>query len=273
MLDDTIVISKTRKNYFAQPRLLMTLLKDLLSCQVLQKAMDTIGDPININRFLILWLGPDSESTRLFDRAPSGRLTPLLGSFTLNCQQAQTTEAVISLSLSTVLKKPSYMYHFMQFLKREKTLKYLQFCSAVGMEKRSSRKYFWVLTNILVDDFNEKLLNPEMKPEQAKELQVSAQSMFNIFIRQGSADAILFRCGDDFQSRMESIVFSRDSNDVVQLRTSPILFQAYEYAMEVLEHHLMHRFHRSPEFYNLICGVHQPEKPPKNVKYESNCMA
>jgi hypothetical protein len=108
----------------------MTLLRDLMSCQILQNAMDTLADPDNINRFIILWLSEETPS----NLPPKAQCyVPILEKFTAFCMPEPVNPIVIS-SLSSILKTPSHLYHWMQFLKRENTLKYLQFCFAVGKE-------------------------------------------------------------------------------------------------------------------------------------------
>lgn len=45
--------------------MLVTLIKDLLSCQVLQNASDTLADPDVINELILLWLDETSEDEYL----------------------------------------------------------------------------------------------------------------------------------------------------------------------------------------------------------------
>jgi hypothetical protein len=78
---------------------------------------------------------------------------------------------------------------------------------------------------------------------------MTAQKMFEIYVSRSSPDFIHF--DGNFECQMKKIVYSRDPNDVILLRTSPILFQAYEHAMVTLERQLMPiRFYRSPEVFS-----------------------
>ena len=95
-----------------------------------------------------------------------------------------------------------------------------------------------------LDEFNEKLLNPDLKFEQMKRLQLMGQKMFEIYFCHASPDCIGFE--NDSKNQMKSIVYA-DTADIVRLRTSPTLFQAYDHVMDILENKMMPRFYRSPE--------------------------
>lgn len=108
-----------------------------------------------------------------------------------------------------------------------------------------------------LDEFNEKLLNPDLKLEQMERLQSMGQKMFEIYFSSKSLDCIGF--GTESSRQMQSIVYSEPA-EIVRLRTSPILFQAYDYVMDKLEQKILPRFYRSPEV--LIT----PSKSSFNVK-------
>lgn len=68
--------------------------------------------------------------------------------------------------------------------------------------------------------------------------------MFEIYFRPTSPDCIGF--GKESIDQMQNIVYSSPS-EITRLRTSPILFQAYDYVMDKLEQNFLPRFYRSPE--------------------------
>ena len=62
-------------------RLLTILLRDILSCQIFQNAMDALADPDNINQLIILWLDQDI-ATGTSDQENLD-FTPILHNFTM----------------------------------------------------------------------------------------------------------------------------------------------------------------------------------------------
>ena len=94
------------------------------------------------------------------------------------------------------------------------------------------------------DEFNEKLLNPDLKDEQLERLQLTGRKLFEIFFIRNSPDCIQF--GTESESRMKTIVYG-NVDDIVQLRTCPTLFEAYDHVMDTLENKILTRFYRSEE--------------------------
>ena len=97
---------------------------------------------------------------------------------------------------------------------------------------------------VFIDEFNEKLLNPDLNSEQLNELQVTGQKLFEIFFSRNSPDRIPFK--EDSENQLKTFVYGNIEN-IVLLRTSPTLFEAYEHVMDVLENHILVRFYRSSE--------------------------
>ncbi|XP_046464686.1 sorting nexin-14-like isoform X1 [Daphnia pulex] len=230
-------------NEIKSSKLLSILVRDILSCQVLQHAMDALANPENINRLTIVCL--DEYSTVLLgsQTVESDPGVQILNNFTNNCQP-NTKDLCLYPSLSSILKTPPHLYQLMQFLKRINTLKYLQFCFAV-------------------DEFNEKLLNPDLKPEQMKRLQLMGQKMFAMYFCHSSPDCIGFE--NESKNQMKSIVYA-SATEIVRLRTSSTLFQAYDYVMDILETKILPRFYRSPEFYQLVTDAQQSGGSSKSTK-------
>ena len=67
-----------------QFRLLTILLRDILSCQILQNAMDALANPENVNRLLIVWL-EESNTVLESHNIESDTGVPMLNSFTNDC--------------------------------------------------------------------------------------------------------------------------------------------------------------------------------------------
>lgn len=70
------------------------------------------------------------------------------------------------------------------------------------------------------------------------------QKMFEIYFCHTSPDCIGFE--NESKREMKAIVYASTA-DIVRLRTSPTLFEAYDYVMDILEKKILPRFYRSPE--------------------------
>lgn len=68
--------------------------------------------------------------------------------------------------------------------------------------------------------------------------------MFEMYFCDSSPDCIGFE--NESKNQMKSIVYA-SSSEIVRLRTSSTLFQAYDHVMDILETKILHRFYRSPE--------------------------
>lgn len=80
-----------------------------------------------------------------------------------------------------------------------------------------------------------------------QKLQIMGKMMFEMYFTKRSTDSIGF--SNDSVDQMESIVFG-ETKDIVRLRTSPTLFQAYEHVIEVMETSIIPRFYRSSEVFS-----------------------
>lgn len=80
------------------------------------------------------------------------------------------------------------------------------------------------------------------------------QKMFAMYFCHSSPDCIGFE--NESKNQMKSIVYASDT-EIVRLRTSSTLFQAYDYVMDILETKILPRFYRSPEVTpkKLLCGM------------------
>lgn len=69
--------------FHAENRLLNVLFREILSCQILQHTMDSLGDPDNVNLFIVLWLGEGTAPTTPI--SPNDHDVPMLKNFTHHC--------------------------------------------------------------------------------------------------------------------------------------------------------------------------------------------
>lgn len=75
-------------------------------------------------------------------------------------------------------------------------------------------------------------------------LQTMGKKMFEMYFQKGSPDSIGF--SNDSVDQMKLIVYG-GLKDIVRLRTSPTLFQAYEHVIDIMEKNIVPRFYRSSE--------------------------
>ncbi len=76
-----------------QSRLLTILLRDILSCQILQNAMDALANPENVNRLLNIWLG-ENHIVSQNQSTESNPGVQMLNNFTNDCLPIKPKEMV-----------------------------------------------------------------------------------------------------------------------------------------------------------------------------------
>lgn len=158
---------------------------------------------------------------------------PFLESFVKKQSLLESNSLALHPDMCTILKEQSLLYAFMQFLKEQNAVHILQFC-------------------LDVEEFNKRMLTPELSSEQLDSLHRDAWDLFSVYFSPHSPDSIGF--GSDLVSQMRKLI----SKDVTKLRTSRPLFQAYEHAYSLLDNNYCPLFHTSDEFYTWLCGPRTP---------------
>lgn len=87
--------------------------------------MDVLADPNTINFLVIKGLSKGKHGQKLQEYHKKVQ-------FLQNFQRRKNKKSVFSSDLKTVLKTPQLLYAFMQFLKKEGHVHYLQFCLDIG---------------------------------------------------------------------------------------------------------------------------------------------
>ncbi|ERL90742.1 hypothetical protein D910_08089 [Dendroctonus ponderosae] len=118
-----------------------------------------------------------------------------------------------------------------QFLKKQEQVHLLQFC-------------------LDVDDFNAKLLTPDLTKKQLEELHVQALNLHKEYFQEDSFNFI--GCSSGICAQFSALI--DDIYRVAKLRTSKPLYQAYDFAFNQLEGLWLPQFFHSNEFYKCICG-------------------
>nr|CAD7598805.1 unnamed protein product [Timema genevievae] len=207
------------------------LIRELFSGWVLLPLADVLADPAIVNNLLLLLLEKHTL-TQYPDKPPV--TVEFLDRFVSSVPAARGS--ALHLDLSSVLKNQQLLYPFMQFLKGEGSVNVLQFC-------------------LDVEEFNRKMLTPDLGKLDLENLYREAWDLFSVYFSPVSPDRILF--SPAVVEGMRRILQEPPEN-IVKLRTTPPLFQAYEYAYSLLENNLCPLFHQSDDYYMLLCGQRLP---------------
>nr|CAD7454246.1 unnamed protein product [Timema tahoe] len=207
------------------------LIRELLSGWVLLPLADVLADPAIVNNLLLLLLEKHTL-TQYPDKPPV--TVEFLDRFVSSVPAARGS--ALHLDLSSVLKNQQLLYPFMQFLKGEGSVNVLQFC-------------------LDVEEFNRKMLTPDLGKLDLENLYREAWDLFSVYFSPVSPDRILFTPAVVEGMRR---ILQEPPENIVKLRTTPPLFQAYEYAYSLLENNLCPLFHQSDDYYMLLCGQRLP---------------
>ncbi|ENN76036.1 hypothetical protein YQE_07409, partial [Dendroctonus ponderosae] len=202
------------------------LLRELLSGWVLLPLMDVIADPNIINSLVILTVNyKPSRTPRPQDLSPEVEFLCTL------VEVDSSKRSPFATSLNQIKNSTDLLYAFMQFLKKQEQVHLLQFC-------------------LDVDDFNAKLLTPDLTKKQLEELHVQALNLHKEYFQEDSFNFI--GCSSGICAQFSALI--DDIYRVAKLRTSKPLYQAYDFAFNQLEGLWLPQFFHSNEFYKCICG-------------------
>ncbi|XP_066140261.1 sorting nexin-14-like isoform X2 [Euwallacea fornicatus] len=201
------------------------LLRELLAGWILLPLMDAIADPNIINSLVIIAIN--------YKTASKPPLLPEEEEFLQEFIQLESSrKPAFMMSLNKIKNSTELLYPFMQFLKKEEQVHLLQFCMDV-------------------DDFNTKLLTPDLSKKQLEGLHVQALNLYKEYLNADSFNFI--GCSSEICAEFSDLI--EDIYSVAKLRTSKPLYQAYEFAFNQLEAFWLPHFFHSNEFYNYICGT------------------
>eukprot|EP00096_Caligus_rogercresseyi_P014667 TRINITY_DN7180_c0_g1_i1.p1 TRINITY_DN7180_c0_g1~~TRINITY_DN7180_c0_g1_i1.p1 ORF type:complete len:909 (+),score=283.90 TRINITY_DN7180_c0_g1_i1:93-2819(+) len=210
------------------------LIEDLLSGAVLQPIADITPNPDIINHLLILAFDP-SHSKKLPEL--SGTKVGLLEGLIQTPSITSSSRNTLKMDLSAILKNQLALFAFMKFLKEEYSISSLQFC-------------------LSVEDFNKKIMDPSLsnnnnQDENLDGLHSEAVNLFDVYLRHSSPYRV-----NVSQELVEEIrlILMKPVASVLQLRTSPPLFKAYEEVYNYLELEMCPLFHKSEEYFMFLLG-------------------
>ncbi|GIX87439.1 sorting nexin-14 [Caerostris extrusa] len=175
-----------------------------------------------INHLLILFF----DKTPMSD-LPDSKLPKVEFLSNFVSSHVSNKRPVLYTDFQTILEDQRLLYVFMQFLKEESSLNVLQF-------------------HLSVDEFNTRILNPDLSKEELEALHLQAQQMYNTYFASHALDRINF--DDEIVQEIKSII-AGPSENVIKLRTTTPLFRAYDHAYKLLENIYC------PMFFFFLCKV------------------
>ncbi|XP_066970784.1 sorting nexin-14-like isoform X6 [Macrobrachium rosenbergii] len=215
-----------------------SFLEELLGRVLLLQAMDLLANPDTLNLLFLLLLSRDSSPWTPYKPEPEVLLLKNFASV-----NTHPRNSVLRSNLSSVLKDQSLLYLFHTFLKEEGAINILQFCLAV-------------------EDFNHHILDPDLTTEQLEQLHHEALELYHTYMVSSSVDRINFPL--HVISHIREIVHS-EVKDIVKLRTTRPLFQAYEHAYNLLEREYLPLFMHSHSYFAHVCGTRSSQSYQKNT--------
>ncbi|XP_074646069.1 sorting nexin-14-like [Tubulanus polymorphus] len=208
-------------------RSLCSLLSEILSGSVLLPLMDLLADPDIINKLILLLI---DESPPPVCNDPLSDDVTLLADYGVPLSNNNSFLRIGG--LADILQNQDALFPFMQFLKQEASINVLMFCLAA-------------------DDFNQKILNPDLSPVTKQQLHTEANEMYNIYFSPSAPDKILF--DDEIVQELKTIC-DCPPNEITKLQRTTCLFRAYEQAYNLLEKTFLPLFHQSDDYYIWLCG-------------------
>nr|XP_027207564.1 sorting nexin-14-like isoform X4 [Penaeus vannamei] len=213
-------------------------LEELLGRVLLLQAMDLLASPDTLNLLFLLLLSRDSSPW--LPHKPEPEVLLLKNFASVN---THPRNSVLRSNLSSVLKDQNLLYLFHSFLKEEGAINILQFCLAV-------------------EDFNRHILDPDLTPEQLEQFHHEALELYHTYMVSSAVDRINFP--SHIVSHIREIVHG-EVGDIVKLRTTRPLFQAYEHAYNLLEREYLPLFMHSHAYFAHLCGTRSSQGYQKNA--------
>lgn len=200
-----------------------TLIREILASWVFLPLMDVIADPNIINLLVNITFSYKKKPTlyKSLDRVE------ILHNFS---NYKNVKQAALGSDLSRVFKDQELFYSFLQFVKDQGPISLLQFCRNV-------------------EDFNLKLLTPELSKLELDVLHKEATQIFHLYLQETSSDFI--GCPSHISFSVEKLL-NAGPNGIPKFRTSTPLYKAYDYAFNILEIEWLPVFFHSDEVTNNI---------------------
>ncbi|CAN9507349.1 unnamed protein product [Ophioblennius macclurei] len=202
-------------------RSLALLMREVMAGSVILPTMDFMADPDTVNLMVLIFVDdtPPEEAAE-----PPSDLVPFLQKYAGICNKKPS---VLKLELKEIREQQDLLFRFMNFLKQEGAVHVLQFCLAV-------------------EEFNDKILRPELSDSELQRLHGEVQNIYQIFCLEESIDKISF---DPVIVEEIKKIADGPYDGVVKLQTMTCLFEAYEHVLSLLEKVFTPMFCHSDEYF------------------------
>ncbi|CAG0919808.1 unnamed protein product [Notodromas monacha] len=187
-----------------------SVVRELLANAILAPVMDTLADPDVINQWIISAFS--NGETPFAQTKGHDEPVEFLAKF-VSRRPVFYERRVTSLSIKDILKNQNLLFKFMQFLKDQGAVRFLQFVLAV-------------------DDLNMMVIQPELTDSGKRNARLELEKLHGTYFRPESAEYIEFP--KTIVERLEDILHG-PTEKVVELRSSTCLFEGYDFAYNILE--------------------------------------
>lgn len=227
--------------------LVISVLREILSCCILLPVMDEAADPDNVNAVIEL----------LFDKTPlalsqqsHGKKVDLLENFISSANKCTLDSDTFGVDLKKIISDEQLLFLFTQFAKDEGFNNLLEFL-------------------FHVNSLSNNTLNPDLNEKQLKELHHQTYIIFNKYFSPKSVDHITF--DSEIYNSLKQIVNGK-IEDVNKLRTEAPLYRAYEMVYNKLENYYCLLFFQSDLYFKLLCGQRKNEADFNRKNEEQNTL-
>ncbi|XKL62889.1 hypothetical protein PGB90_002722 [Kerria lacca] len=223
------------------------LLREILCKSLLLSLSDAACNPAILNTFIFYYLKGNFQFFTLENKYMVEK-TQLLQNFIIPFRVEQPYSAIRP-DVATIMKDEDLLNIFMCFLKNKHVDDILQFC-------------------IDIENFNERIFNSAFENKELDYLYRDAWDLYSVYFSNRSPNCIKFP--KDLASALRKTL----SKDVLKLKSSNILYEAYTYVYSQLSNYC-HEFHNSSEFYSWLYGQYESTMilKPKNVRSNSPIYA
>ena len=192
---------------------------------ILKPLVEKIADPDFVNNLLLIFLDDETIPEPNYVLSEKVNFLERFGS-----KLDRYTKSSLNITTYELMHDASYLYPFMQFMKREDALNILQFCLAV-------------------EEFNKRILAAELTESEAAQIIEEAKEIDDLYFKSDAVDKINFPIDviRDFQDGISC-------KEIDRVKTAAPLFRAYEHAVNIIEKVYVPLFHQCGDFFALTCG-------------------
>jgi len=220
-----------------QSKLFTTAIKEIFSANVILNGIDAIDNPDWINHMFLLYFD-DEVPEKAFE--PPSKEVNLLHNYSCTIIMKSS---LLHYELKKVLHDTDMMYQFMNFLKRNKLVHYLQFFSTV-------------------EDFHQRCLSIEENNSLTEKLHKEVVVIYETYCVPKNKSFISFSLS--VRDELKKIAYGPRQN-ITRIKTSTPLCKAFDEVYNTLENIHFPLFQQDDTYYQMVCGDRAPDSAKKVV--------